>query len=50
MAGAELLLIAAFAFALGRLTRLSSMKRAVPVAATMLLTVGVVWFFVRSIK
>jgi HupE / UreJ protein len=50
VAGAELLLIAAFAFVLGRLTRLSSMKRAVPVAATMLLTVGVVWFFVRSIK
>jgi hypothetical protein len=50
VAVAELLLIAAFAFVLGRLTRLSSMKRAVPVAATMLLTVGVVWFFVRSIK
>jgi hypothetical protein len=50
VAGGELLLIAAFAFALGRLTRLVWMKRAVPVAATMLLTVGVVWFFVRSIK
>jgi HupE / UreJ protein len=50
VAAAELLLIAAFTFVLGRLTRLSSMKRAVPVAATMLLTVGVVWFFVRSIK
>ncbi len=47
---AELLLLAAFAFVLGRLTRLAWMKRAVPVAATMLLTVGVVWFFIRSIK
>ena len=50
VAAAELLLIAAFAFGLARLTRLAWMKRAVPVAATMLLTVGVVWFFVRSIK
>lgn len=50
VAAAELLLITALAFAIGRLTRLSWMKRAVPVAATMLLTVGVVWFFIRSIK
>lgn len=50
VAAAELLMIAMFAFALNRLTRLAWMKRAVPVAATLLLTVGVVWFFVRSIQ
>ena len=41
---AELLLIAAFAFVLGRLARL---PRAVPVAASLMLTVGVVWFVIR---
>lgn len=47
---AELLMIAVFAFVLDRVTRLAWMKRAVPMAATLLLTVGIVWFFVRSIK
>jgi hypothetical protein len=47
---AEVLLIAVFAFALRQMTRLAWMKRAVPVAATMLLTVGLVWFLVRSLK
>ncbi len=50
VAAAELLLIAVFAWVLKRLARLAWMKRAVPIAATMLLTIGVVWFFVRSIK
>jgi hypothetical protein len=50
VAAAELLLIAVFAVVFGWLTRLAWMKRAVPVAATMLLTMGLVWFFVRSIK
>jgi HupE / UreJ protein len=50
VAVAELLLIAVFALLLGRLSRLAWMKRAVPVSATVLLTVGLVWFFVRSIK
>jgi len=50
VAAAELLLIAVFALVFGWLTRLAWMKRAVPVAATMLLTTGLVWFFVRSIK
>ena len=50
VAGAEVLLIAMFALALRQVTRLAWMKRAVPVAATLLLTVGLVWFFVRSLK
>jgi hypothetical protein len=50
VAAAEVLLIAALALAIRRLTRLAWMKRAVPVAATMLLTVSIVWFFVRSLK
>lgn len=50
VATAELLLIVVFALALRQLSRLAWMQRAVPVAATMLLTVGLVWFFVRSIK
>lgn len=50
VAVAELLLIAVFSLALRQLSRLSWMQRAVPVAATVLLTVGLVWFFVRSIK
>jgi hypothetical protein len=50
VAAAELLLIAVFAVVFRWLSRLAWMKRAVPVAATMLLTMGLVWFFVRSIK
>jgi len=41
---AELLLIAAFAFLLSRLARI---PRAVPVTASLMLTVGVVWFVIR---
>jgi hypothetical protein len=41
---AELLLILVFAFLLSRLARL---PRAVPVAASVMLTVGVVWFVLR---
>ena len=43
----ELLLIALFAFLLDRLARLSFLHRAVPVAASLLLAVGVAWFFLR---
>jgi hypothetical protein len=43
----ELLLIALFAFLLDRLTRLAFLRRAVPVAASLLLAIGVAWFFVR---
>jgi hypothetical protein len=43
----ELLLIALFAFLLDRLLRLSFLRRAVPVAASLLLAVGVAWFFLR---
>ncbi len=43
----ELLLIALFAFILDRLVRLSFLRRAVPVAASLLLAVGVAWFFLR---
>jgi hypothetical protein len=50
VAAAEVLLIAVFALLLRQLTRLTWMKRAVPVAAAMLLTAGLVWFFVRSLK
>ena len=49
VAAAELILIAVFALALGWLKRLPWMQRAVPVAATLLLTVGLVWFFLRSL-
>jgi len=41
---AELILIAIFGFVLLRLSRI---RRTVPVAASLLLTIGVVWFFVR---
>ncbi len=41
---AELLLIAILAFAM---TWLGRVRRAVPAAATLLLTIGVIWFFVR---
>lgn len=50
VAVAEVLLIALFAVGLRQVMRLSWMKRAVPVAATMLLTVGLVWFLVRSLR
>jgi hypothetical protein len=43
----ELLLIALFALILERLLRLSFLRRAVPVAASLLLAVGVAWFFLR---
>ena len=48
VAAAEILLVAGFWVVLQRLT--ARMKNAVPVAAAMLLTIGVVWFFVRSIR
>lgn len=44
---AELLLIGGFALVLKRLTRFSWMRRAVPVAASLLLATGLVWFFLR---
>ncbi len=44
---AELLLIALFALLLGGVARLNWMRRAVPVAASLLLVAGIVWFFVR---
>ncbi|HEV8040370.1 MAG TPA: HupE/UreJ family protein [Bryobacteraceae bacterium] len=50
VAAAEVLLIAVFALALRQLSRLRWMKRVVPVGATVLLTVGLVWFLVRSIR
>ncbi len=43
----ELLLITLFALILDRLLRLSFLRRAVPVAASLLLAVGVAWFFLR---
>jgi hypothetical protein len=43
----ELLLIALFAFLLDRLVRLAFLRRAVPVAASLLLAIGVGWFFLR---
>lgn len=43
----ELLLIALLALILDRLVRLSFLRRAVPVAASVLLAVGVTWFFLR---
>lgn len=44
VAVAELLLIGLFAFIL---TRFAKLPRAVPAAASVLLTIGLVWFFVR---
>ncbi len=44
---AEVLLVAILALILSRLTRFAWMRRAVPVAASLLLTTGVVWFFLR---
>ena len=43
----ELLLITLFALILGRLVRVTFLRHAVPVAASLLLTVGVAWFFLR---
>jgi hypothetical protein len=47
VASAELLLIAVFALIFGGLARFAWTRRAVPVAASLLLTAGLVWFFVR---
>ncbi|HEV2689992.1 MAG TPA: HupE/UreJ family protein, partial [Bryobacteraceae bacterium] len=47
VAAAELLLIALFAFVLARLIHLVRIPRVVPAAATLLLAIGVVWFFIR---
>jgi len=44
---AELLLIALFSLALAALARFAATRRAVPVAASLLLVTGVVWFFIR---
>jgi hypothetical protein len=44
---AELLLIVLFALALKGLQRFPAMSRAVPLAASLLLATGVVWFFIR---
>ncbi len=43
----ELLLIALFAFLLDRLVRFGFLRRAVPVAASLLLAVGIAWFLLR---
>ena len=44
---AELLLVAVLAGIVTRLARFQWMRRVVPVAASLLLTVGLVWFFLR---
>ena len=44
---AELLLIVLFALALAGLRRFTAMRSAIPVAASLLLVTGIVWFFVR---
>jgi hypothetical protein len=44
---AELLLIAIFGLIVRQTTRLSWMRRVVPVSASALLVTGVVWFFIR---
>jgi hypothetical protein len=43
----ELILIALFGLVLDRLARFSFLRRVVPVAASLLLAVGVAWFFLR---
>lgn len=43
----ELILITLFALILEKLARLSFLRRAVPVAASLLLAIGVAWFFLR---
>ncbi|HMD48372.1 MAG TPA: HupE/UreJ family protein [Bryobacteraceae bacterium] len=47
VAFAELLLIAIFAAVLGVLTRFKWMRHAVPIAASLLLVTGIVWFLLR---
>jgi len=47
VAAAEVLLIVLFAFVIGRLVHWNWTRRVVPVAASLLLVTGVVWFFVR---
>jgi hypothetical protein len=44
---AEMFLIGVLAWIVTRLARFAWMRRVVPVAASLLLTVGVVWFFLR---
>lgn len=44
---AELLLIAVFEFVIRRLIAIAGIPRAVPIAASLLLTVGVAWFVLR---
>jgi HupE/UreJ protein len=44
---AELILIAVFALVLSRLIRLARIPRGIPAAASVLLAVGVIWFFLR---
>jgi hypothetical protein len=44
---AELLLIGLLTLIVTRLARFAWMRRVVPVAASLLLTVGMVWFFLR---
>jgi hypothetical protein len=43
----ELILITLFAFIVERLVRLSFLRRAVPVAASLLLATGIAWFLLR---
>ena len=43
----EVLLIALFAFLVSRLVRVSFLRRAVPVAASLLLGIGITWFLLR---
>lgn len=43
----ELFVIALFGFVLNRIVRLSFLRGAVPVAASVLLAIGVAWFFLR---
>jgi len=47
VAVAELLLVGVFAAIFGALLRVSWMRRATPVAASLLLATGIVWFFLR---
>jgi hypothetical protein len=47
VASAELLLIAVFALIFRALARFAWTRRAVPVSASLLLTAGLIWFFVR---
>lgn len=47
VAVAEILVIAVFAAIAGGLARYAWTRRAIPIAASLLLTTGVVWFFIR---